>query len=102
MYYTSIFISNNILLNLKLIKIELIKLFVHLANSYGWSEDCMMDMSLQRLLLYYTASLNLPYVIEIQEETKLSSSSSEIKQGNKTIRREKQGLWEIETIITND
>lgn len=69
----------------------------------------MMDMSLQRLLLYYTASLNLPYVIEVQapqadsrQETKLSSSSSEIKQGNKTIRREKQGLWEIETIITND
>ena len=69
----------------------------------------MMDMSLQRLLLYYTASLNLPYVIEIQapqadsrQETKLNSSSSEIKQGNKTIRREKQGLWEIETIITND
>ena len=62
----------------------------------------MMDMSLQRLLLYYTASLNLPYVIEVQEGTKLSSSSSEIKQGNKTIRREKQGLWEIETIITND
>ena len=47
----------------------------------------MMDMSLQRLLLYYTASLNLPYVIEVQEETKLSSSSSEIKQGNKTIRK---------------
>ena len=62
----------------------------------------MMDMSLQRLLLYYTASLNLPYVIEIQEETKLNNNSSEIKQGNKTIRREKQGLWEIETIITND
>lgn len=69
----------------------------------------MMDMSLQRLLLYYTASLNLPYVIEVQapqadsrQETKLNSSSSEIKQGNKTIRREKQGLWEIETIITND
>ncbi|MCZ9892342.1 hypothetical protein OFQ66_08600 [Brachyspira hyodysenteriae] len=33
----------------KLTKIELIKLFAHLANSYGWSEDCMMDMSLQRL-----------------------------------------------------
>ncbi|KLI27621.1 hypothetical protein A9X77_08465 [Brachyspira hyodysenteriae] len=62
----------------------------------------MMEMSLQRLLLYYTASLNLPYRIAIEEETKLNNSSSEIKQGNKTIRREKQGLWEIETIITDN
>lgn len=62
----------------------------------------MMDMSLQRLLLYYTASLNLPYLIEVQEEIKSDNNVTEIKQGNKTIRREKQGLWEIETIITND
>ncbi|MDA0079270.1 hypothetical protein [Brachyspira hyodysenteriae] len=40
----------------------------HLAHSYGWSEDCMMEMSLQRLMLYYTASLNLPYIIEVQAE----------------------------------
>ncbi|MDA0059098.1 hypothetical protein [Brachyspira hyodysenteriae] len=50
-------------------------------------------------MLYYTASLNLPYLIEVQEETKLNNSSSEIKQGNKTIRREKQGLWEIEALL---
>lgn len=69
----------------------------------------MMEMSLQRLMLYYTASLNLPYIIEVQapqadsrQETKLNNSSSEIKQGNKTIRREKQGLWEIETITVNN
>ncbi|MCZ9928407.1 hypothetical protein [Brachyspira hyodysenteriae] len=63
----------------------------------------MMEMSLQRLMLYYTASLNLPYIIEVQEETKLNNSSSEIKQGNKTIRREKQGLWEVvETITVNN
>ncbi|MCZ9929046.1 hypothetical protein [Brachyspira hyodysenteriae] len=81
---------------------ELIKLLAHLAHSYNWSEDCMMEMSLQRLMLYYTASLNVPYIIEVQEETKLNNSSSEIKQGNKTIRREKQGLWEIETITVNN
>lgn len=74
----------------------------HLANSYGWTEDCMMEMSLQRLLLYYTASLNLPYIIEVEEETKADNNATEIKQGNKTIRREKQGLWEIETIITDN
>lgn len=81
----------------------------HLAHSYGWSEDCMMEMSLQRLLLYYTASLNLPYIIEVQapqadsrQEIKADNNATEIKQGNKTIRREKQGLWEIETIITDN
>ena len=62
----------------------------------------MMDMSLQRLLLYYTASLNLPYIIEVQEEIKSDNNVTEIKQGNKTIRREKQGLWEIETITVNN
>ncbi|PCG20854.1 hypothetical protein [Brachyspira sp. G79] len=62
----------------------------------------MMEMSLQRLLLYYTASLNLPYIIEVEEETKADNNATEIKQGNKTIRREKQGLWEIETIITDN
>lgn len=74
----------------------------HLANSYGWSEENMMEMSLQRLLLYYTASFSLPYTIEVQTETKLNNNVSEIKDGNKTIRRERQGLWEIETIITDN
>ena len=59
----------------------------------------MMEMSLQRLLLYYTASLNLPYIIEIEEA---DNNTSEIKQGNKTIRKEKKGLWEIETITVNN
>ncbi|MCZ9949308.1 hypothetical protein OFQ51_01435 [Brachyspira hyodysenteriae] len=70
----------------------------HLAHSYGWSEDCMMEMSLQRLMLYYTASLNLPYIIEVEapqadsrQKTKADNNATEIKQGNKTIRREKQG-----------
>ncbi|MDA0004920.1 hypothetical protein [Brachyspira hyodysenteriae] len=70
----------------------------------------MMEMSLQRLMLYYTASLNLPYIIEVQapqadsrQKTKVdNNSATEIKQGNKTIRREKQGLWEIETITVNN
>lgn len=62
----------------------------------------MMEMSLQRLLLYYTASFNLPYIIEVQAETKLNNNSYEIKEGNKTIRRERQGLWEIETITVNN
>ena len=77
-------------------------MLAHLAHSYGWSEDCMMEMSLQRLLLYYTASLNLPYIIEVEEETKSDNNVTETKQGNKTIKREKQGLWEIETIITDN
>ncbi|MCZ9954123.1 hypothetical protein [Brachyspira hyodysenteriae] len=70
----------------------------------------MMEMSLQRLMLYYTASLNLPYIIEVEapqadsrQKTKVdNNASTEIKQGNKTIRREKQGLWEIETITVNN
>ncbi|MDA0077923.1 hypothetical protein [Brachyspira hyodysenteriae] len=67
----------------------------------------MMEMSLQRLMLYYTASLNLPYIIEVEAPTVVkkqnyNNASSEIKQGNKTIRREKQGLWEIETITVNN
>ncbi|WPC23605.1 hypothetical protein N4239_11740 [Brachyspira hyodysenteriae] len=69
----------------------------------------MMEMSLQRLLLYYTASLNLPYIIEVQapqadsrQEIKADNNATEIKQGNKTIRKEKKGLWEIETITVNN
>ncbi|MCZ9958349.1 hypothetical protein OFQ62_04665 [Brachyspira hyodysenteriae] len=70
----------------------------------------MMEMSLQRLMLYYTASLNLPYIIEVEapqadsrQKTKAdNNNATEIKQGNKTIRREKQGLWEIETITVNN
>ncbi|MCZ9924209.1 hypothetical protein OFS07_00700 [Brachyspira hyodysenteriae] len=64
----------------------------HLAHSYGWTEDCMMEMSLQRLLLYYTASLNLPYIIEVEEETKADNNVTETKQGNKTIKEKSKGF----------
>ena len=71
----------------------------HLANSFGWTEDYMMNMSLSRLLLYYTASLDLPYIIEIEEHNK---GGNEIKSGAKKIKKEKKGLWEITTTTINN
>lgn len=59
----------------------------------------MMNMSLSRLLLYYTASLDLPYIIEIEEYNK---DENEIKAGSKKIKREKKGLWEITTTTINN
>lgn len=71
----------------------------HLANSFGWTEDYMMNMSLSRLLLYYTASLDLPYIIELEEIEEYNgvSETSETNMGNKKIKREKKGLWDITT-----
>ena len=54
-------------------KITLIKLLAHLANSFGWTEDYMMNMSLSRLLLYYTDYRDLPYIIEIDEHNKVGN-----------------------------
>lgn len=78
----------------------MIKLLSHLANVYGWTEDCMMEMSLSRLLLYYTASFDLPYII--QSETIKDGNQTTETIGNKTIKKRKEGLWEItETTIKN-
>lgn len=63
-----------------------------MANSFGWTEDYMMNMSLSRLLLYYTASLDLPYLIQIEEQNA----------GAKKIKKEKRGLWEITTTTINN
>ena len=63
----------------------------HLSYTYGWSEDMMMNMSLKRLLIYYTTSFSLPYKIV---------SSDDVISEDKVIRREKKGLWTIETITT--
>lgn len=71
----------------------------HLANSFGWTEEYMLSMSLERLMLYYTASLKLPYII--QYET-FDDNITETQEGNKKIRREKQGLWEVETITIDN
>ena len=60
----------------------------------------MLSMSLSRLMLYYTASLQLPYTIEY--ETYNDSNITETQQGNKKIKREKQGLWEVETITIDN
>lgn len=76
-------------------KITLIKLLAHLANSFGWTEDYMMNMSLSRLLLYYTASLDLPYIISLQ------GVDAEVE-GDKKIKKEKKGLWEITTTTINN
>lgn len=60
----------------------------------------MMEMSLSRLLLYYTASFDLPYII--QSETIKDENQTIETIGNKTIKKRKEGLWEItETIIKN-
>ncbi|MEI0562125.1 hypothetical protein R4L22_11145 [Brachyspira pilosicoli] len=59
----------------------------------------MLSMSLSRLMLYYTASLQLPYTIEYET---FDDNVSETKRGNKRIRKEKQGLWEVETITIDD
>ncbi len=71
----------------------------HLANSFGWTEEYMLSMSLERLMLYYTASLKLPYII--QYET-FDDNITETQEGNKKIKREKQGLWEVETITIDN
>ncbi len=63
------------------VKLELIKLLAHLANTYSWSEETMMNMSLSKLLSYYVASFSLPYIFK--QETV-----------------EKNGLWEIS--VTNE
>ncbi|MEI0595031.1 hypothetical protein [Brachyspira pilosicoli] len=60
----------------------------------------MLSMSLSRLMLYYTASFQLPYTIEY--ETYNDSNITETQQGNKKIKREKQGLWEVETITIDN
>ena len=78
-------------------KITLIKLLDHLANSFGWTEDYMMNMSLSRLLLYYTASLDLPYIIPLQE------ADAEVKENKvEKVKKEKNGLWEITTTTINN
>ena len=60
----------------------------------------MMEMSLSRLLLYYTASFDLPYII--QSETIKDENQTIETIGNKTIKKRKEGLWEItETTIKN-
>lgn len=51
-------------------------------------------------MLYYTASFQLPYTIEY--ETYNDSNITETQQGNKKIKREKQGLWEVETITIDN
>ncbi|MBW5377992.1 hypothetical protein E6A45_04945 [Brachyspira pilosicoli] len=60
----------------------------------------MLSMSLSILMLYYTASFQLPYTIEY--ETYNDSNITETQQGNKKIKREKQGLWEVETITIDN
>ena len=50
-------------------------------------------------MLYYTASLKLPYII--QYET-FDDNITETQEGNKKIRREKQGLWEVETLTIDN
>lgn len=60
----------------------------------------MLSMSLERLMLYYTASLQLPYTIEY--ETYNDGNIIETQEGNKRIRKEKQGLWEVETITIDN
>ena len=78
-------------------KITLIKLLAHLANSFGWTEDYMMNMSLSRLLLYYMASLDLPYIIPLQE------ADAEVKENKvEKVKKEKKGLWEITTTTINN
>ena len=74
----------------------------HLANSFGWTEDYMMNMSLSRLLLYYTASLDLPYIVEIEEYNANEHVASETNIGNKKIKKEKKGLWDITTTTINN
>ena len=51
-------------------------------------------------MLYYTASLQLPYTIEY--ETYNDGNITETQEGNKKIKREKQGLWEVETITIDN
>lgn len=60
----------------------------------------MLSMTFSRLMLYYTASLQLPYTIEY--ETYNGDNITETQEGNKKIRREKQGLWEVETITIDN
>ena len=50
-------------------------------------------------MLYYSASLKLPYIIEYET---FDDNVSETKRGNKRIRKEKQGLWEVETITIDN
>lgn len=57
----------------------------------------MMNMSLSRLLLYYTASLDLPYIIPIME------SDAEVEENKVAkVKKEKKGLWEITTTTINN
>lgn len=72
------------------------------AKSRGWSEDKYYDVKERKSSKGSDTSVAIKVGTDSRQETKADNNVTEIKQGNKTIRKEKHGLWEIETITVNN